>query len=98
MTEQAPLVVDVLPRLAQELLRELTAQGEHDLAAQISELRVVAPCPCKDTFCQSFYTADHTPGHRYEGDDHRTIPLLPDGEMVNLDVVDGKIVHVEIIL
>ena len=97
MTEQAPLVVDVLSRLAQAVTRCLREEGEDELAEQIPTLRVLAPCPCKDDFCQSFYTAPHKPGERYDGD-HRTVPLLPDGEMVNLDVVEGRIVHIEIVL
>ena len=95
--EAAPLVADVLPRLAQEMIHELVALGETDLAGQISGLRVETPCSCGDDFCQSFSTGGHTAGKRYEGD-HRTVPLLPDGVMVNVDVAEGVIVYVEILL
>ena len=91
------MVRDVLPRLAYGLSTELCARSEDALAAQVDDLRVHAPCPCPDNFCQSFHTEYHLPGTPWEGV-HRTVPLLPEGEMVNLDVVDGRIVYVEIIV
>jgi hypothetical protein len=93
----APLVDEVLPRLASVLREELLRDGELDLAAQVSSLRVQQPCRCKDDFCQSFYTVDHEPGAPF-GADLRTVPLLAEEAMVNVDVVDGRIVQVEIIL
>jgi hypothetical protein len=95
--DAAPLVRDVLPRLARGISQELLELGETALAAQVHDLRVRQPCPCPDKFCQSFYTENHTAGTPYGGD-HRTVPLLPEGVMVNLDVVGGQIVHVEIIV
>lgn len=92
-----PLVRDVLPRLARGLSRELHELGEDALAAQVNGLRIRQPCGCFDEFCQSFYTEDHRPGTPYESE-HRTVPLLPEDVMVNLDVVDGRIVYVEIIV
>jgi hypothetical protein len=94
---EAPLVREVLPRLALGLKRELLELGEHDLADQVDDLRVGQPCSCGDDFCQSFNTGDREPGSPY-GPDHRTVPLLPDSVMVNLDVVGGRIVYVEIIV
>ena len=55
------------------------------------------PCPCQDDFRQSFYTVAHEPGTPF-GLGHRTIPLLAEEAMVNVDVVDGHIMQVEIIL
>lgn len=94
---RAPLVSDVLPRLAQALDRELRDEGEVGLAEQVPSLRILVPCSCNDEFCQSFYTEPHEPGTAY-GPDHRTVPLAPDSVMVNLDVVGGRIVYVEIIV
>lgn len=95
--ETDPLVRDVLPRLAVGITQELMSLGEVELAAQVDDLRVREPCRCNDDFCQSFYTETHAQGTLY-GPDHRTVPLLPDGVMVNLDVVEERIVHVEIIV
>ena len=95
--DEAPLVRDVLPRLAEGLERELLRLDEADLAKQVNYLRVRRPCSCDDDFCQSFYTEDHESGTPF-GADHRTVPLFPDSVMVNLDVVEGRLVFVEIII
>lgn len=59
------------------------------------DLRLVADCGCGDDFCQSFYTearsdAPYGPGHR-------TVCLPAKGGMLNLDVVNGRIMFVEVI-
>jgi hypothetical protein len=95
--EADPLVRDVLPRLTVGVRQELLSLGEVELASQVDGLRVREPCRCRDDFCQSFYTEPHAQGTPY-GPGHRTVPLLPDGVMVNLDVVEERIVHVEIIV
>jgi hypothetical protein len=95
--QEPPLVEDVLPRLAAVLREELLREGEPELSAQVGFLRVVQPCRCQDDFCQSFYTDDHEPGTSW-GADHRTVPLRPEEAMVNVDVADGEIVQIEIIL
>lgn len=67
-----------------------------DLAAQLTGLRVVQRCGCGDSFCQSFYTAP-PPSGAY-GTGHTNVALDPPwpGYLI-LDVVDGKIVFVEVL-
>ncbi|MFE5678188.1 hypothetical protein ACFQ7B_24205 [Streptomyces erythrochromogenes] len=96
MTQDAPLVRDVFPDLTAELVRLLEEEGERDLAICAHDLRLVAECGCGDDFCQSLRTHDHPPGRPY-GPGHRMVCLLPERGLLNLDVVDRRIVYVEII-
>ena len=50
------LLSDTLPSLAQELHQLLTAKGDSQLAAQVSELKIVERCRCTDSYCASFST------------------------------------------
>ncbi|MFE6907957.1 hypothetical protein [Streptomyces erythrochromogenes] len=94
--QDAPLVRDVFPDLTAELVRLLEEEGERDLAICAHDLRLVAECDCGDDFCQSLHTHDHPPGQPY-GPGHRMVCLLPERGLLNLDVVDRRIVYVEII-
>ncbi|MEV6675268.1 hypothetical protein AB0N09_00115 [Streptomyces erythrochromogenes] len=96
MTQDAPLVRDVFPDLTAELVRLLEEEGERDLAICAHDLRLVAECDCGDDFCQSLRTHDHPPGRPY-GPGHRMVCLLPERGLLNLDVVDRRIVYIEII-
>ncbi|MDD9381371.1 hypothetical protein M8Z33_32915 [Streptomyces sp. ZAF1911] len=96
MEHDAPLVREVFPELASELVKLLDAEGEHALALCAHDLRIVADCGCGDDFCQSFRTHPHPPGTPY-GPGHRTVPLLPERGMLIVDAVDGRIVYVEIL-
>jgi hypothetical protein len=93
---EPPLVAEVLPDLARHLTDELNARGLEDLAAQVPSLRVLEPCGCDDDFCQSFGTA-RVPRKEsvllWE-----TVGLGLSPWIVNVDVADGLIVHVEWIL
>jgi hypothetical protein len=90
-----PLVREVFPELATELVALLEQNGEHELAISAHDLRLVAGCGCGDDFCQSFYTEPRP--HGPYGPGHRCIPLLPANGMLNLDVVNGRIMHVEVL-
>ncbi|WP_234363443.1 hypothetical protein [Streptomyces sp. TN58] len=92
----APLLRDVLPGLSAELVRLLQEEGEGDLAICAHDLRVLADCGCGDDFCQSFHTASHPPGTPY-GPGHRNVALLPARGDLILDVVDGRIMFVEVL-
>ncbi|MFD6970809.1 hypothetical protein [Streptomyces sp. NPDC059979] len=94
--DDAPLVRDVFPDLTAELVRLLEEEGERDLAVCAHDLRLVGECGCGDGFCQSIRTHPHPPGTPY-GPGHRNVPLLPERGMLILDVVDGRIVYVEIL-
>jgi hypothetical protein len=73
----------------------LEAEGETDLAVCAWDLRIVAPCPRKDDFCQSFYTAEPPDGAYGPG--HRNVPLNPRQGMLILDVVNNQIMFVEVL-
>ncbi|MCX4801639.1 hypothetical protein ACFWWM_01870 [Streptomyces sp. NPDC058682] len=92
----APLVRDVLPALAAELVRLLEEEGERDLAVCARDLRIVADCGCGDDFCQSFSTESRPPGTAY-GPGHRNVQLFPERGYLILDVVHGRIMFVEVL-
>ena len=91
-----PLVQDVLPELAEELRRLLEADTEAELARQIPTLCIVDRCRCGDYFCATFYTAPKPKGGAW-GPDHETISLDCEDGYLNVDVLDGKIVSVEVL-
>lgn len=91
-----PLLRHVLPDLIAELIALLEAEGERELAVCAWDLRFFGECGCNDDFCQSIRTADHPQGQPY-GAGHRCVPLVPAKGMLNLDVVHGRIMYVEIL-
>jgi hypothetical protein len=91
-----PLLRLVFPDLVAELIALLEVEGECELALCAWDLRLFGECGCRDDFCQSLRTADHPEGQPY-GEGHRCLPLVPSSGMVNLDVVHGRIVYVEIL-
>jgi hypothetical protein len=88
-------LTDALPELALELERLLREQGESDLAAQVSALRIVDRCRCGDDFCSMFYVRPK-PKAAY-GPGHRNVALTPARGMLILDVVDERIAAVEVL-
>jgi hypothetical protein len=59
-------------------------------------VRDTQECGCGDTFCQSFYTAPKPDGPYGPG--HSNVLLDPPWpRMLILDVVDGRIMYVEVI-
>ncbi|MFD3806342.1 hypothetical protein ACFWSF_01535 [Streptomyces sp. NPDC058611] len=92
----APLVRDVFPGLAADLVRLLGEEGEHALAICAHDLRMVRDCGCGDDSCQSFSTAPHEPGVPF-GPGHRTVCLFPGSGYLNLDVVHGRIMYAEVL-
>lgn len=92
---EAPLLREAYPALSRELISLLEAGGERDLAICARDLRIVTPCECKDEFCQSFYTAP-PPGGPF-GPGHRNVALNPERGMLILDVVNNRIMYVEVL-
>jgi hypothetical protein len=86
---------EILPALAIELEQLFKKQGEAELAAQVSQLTVIDRCRCGDDFCSSFYTEPKPEGHY--GPSHRCIDLDAAEGMLLVDVVAGKIAHVEVL-
>ncbi|MFI8813389.1 MULTISPECIES: hypothetical protein [unclassified Streptomyces] len=96
MEQDHPLIRDAFPDLIAELIALLEDEGERELAICAWDLRLVDECGCGDGFCQSIRTADHPQGQPY-GSGHRCVPLLPSKGMLILDVVDGRIMYIEIL-
>ena len=88
-------LVGVLPELAAELINLLEADGAHDLASQVQDLPLVDRCRCGDSFCASFFTAPLPRGAWGPG--HENVPLDPEHGWFILDLVDRKIVCIEIL-
>jgi hypothetical protein len=89
------LLADTLPTLARELEDLLKQQREFALASQVPQLAIIDRCRCGDDFCSSFYTQPKPEG-RY-GPSHRCMDLDAAEGMLILDVVAGKIAHVEVL-
>ncbi|MGW5879252.1 hypothetical protein ACWFMI_22165 [Nocardiopsis terrae] len=96
MEQGHPLIRDVFPDLIAELTALLGDEGERELAVCAWDLRLVDECGCGDDFCQSLRTADHPQGQPY-GPGHRCVPLSPSKGMLILDVVDGRIMYIEVL-
>jgi hypothetical protein len=89
------LLREALPNLSRELITLLEAAREPGLAAQIDDLEMIERCGCNDSFCSSFYTAPRPEGAY--GPKHRNVSLEPEHGMSILDVVDDRIMQVEVL-
>jgi hypothetical protein len=89
------LLNTLLPELSQELTALLIAAGEPGLGAQVEGLEIVEKCLCMDDFCASFYTAPKPSGAYCPK--HRNVGLEPEKGMILLDVVDERIMMVEVL-
>ena len=89
------LLQDALPDLADELTALLRSQNERDLAEQVPRLPLVDRCYCDDDFCATLYTAPKPKGAY--GPNHESISLNPSSGQFILDLVDRKIVCIEIL-
>jgi hypothetical protein len=86
---------EVLPGLATELEALLRSDDESELADQIASLEVVDRCRCDSDSCGTIYNAQKPEGSW--GPNHRNIVLdVPEG-MTVVDVVDDRIVSIEIL-
>jgi hypothetical protein len=90
-----PLVRELFPDLITELIACLREAGEEDLAISAWNIRFYDECGCGDDFCQSFYTAERPDGAYGPG--HRCVPLIPATGDLILDVVEGRIMFVEVL-
>lgn len=94
-TTSRPLLVEVLPSLANEIEELLKKANEPELSARVVDLRIVDRCRCEDDFCASFYTQPKPIGGY--GPSHRNVVLGPENGMLVLDVVSGSIMYVEVL-
>ena len=91
----SPLLQEGLPDLANELTSLLKKQNERDLFEQVPLLRLVDCCRCGDDFCATLYTAPQ-PNGAY-GPTHESLALDPSSGQLIIDLVDRKIVCIEIL-
>ncbi|AWS47813.1 hypothetical protein [Streptosporangium sp. 'caverna'] len=92
---ERPLVRELFPDLVADLIACLREEGEEDLAISAWDIRFYEECGCGDDFCQSFRTAERPDGAYGPG--HRCVPLIsPKGDLI-LDVVEGRIMFVEVL-
>lgn len=89
------LLQDALPDLAEELTSLLRNANERDLVKQVPLLQLVDRCRCGDDFCATLYTAPKPKGAY--GPNHESLPLNPSSGQLILDLVDRKIVCIEIL-
>jgi hypothetical protein len=78
-----------------ELRSLLATAGEDGLALQVESLSVVDRCRCGDDFCATFYSEPRPRGAYGAG--HRNVVLSPEVGMLILDVVNERIVTVEVL-
>lgn len=91
-----PLLAEAIPNFVGELESLLRSEGESDLAEQVAGLRIVDRCRCGDDFCATFYVVPPPSGAWGPG--HETVPLgLSSNGMINVDVLDGHIVSIEVL-
>lgn len=91
----AILLREALPEFAVELERLLTARGGAALASQIRAVSIVERCRCHDDFCASFYTQPKPIGAYPPS--HFSLDLDAERGIVLVDVVDGTMMHVEVL-
>ena len=92
---KSTLFQEALSELANEMSLLLKKKGETKLAEQIPSLQIVDRCRCEDDFCATIYTAPKPKGAW--GPSHESIPLDPAQGYLILDVVDKKIVCIEVL-
>jgi hypothetical protein len=84
-----------LPDFMREMLAGLSTEGCADLRSQIPDLTIVDRCRCGESFCGMFYTAPRPEGAWGSGHENVTLEVT-DGDVI-LDVVDRRIVAVEVL-
>lgn len=89
------ILANVLPDLAAELQSLLANNGELELAAQVPSLALIDRCRCDGDGCATFYCVPKPEGAW--GPNHRNVLLNPKEGFTVVDVVDEKIVCVEIL-
>ena len=88
-------VREIFPRFAVELEQLIRASSRPELAAQVGELLVVARCRCAQPDCAHFFTA--APPQGAYGPGHASIELASEHGLIVLDVIDDRIVAVEVL-
>jgi hypothetical protein len=88
-------VRDIFPEFSDELVRLVQSSARPELADQIPSLPVVDRCGCGQSNCALFYTAPRPSGAYGPG--HSNVLLDPKKGLIVLDVVEGRVVAVEVL-
>jgi hypothetical protein len=89
------MLIETFPEIAGEVTQTLLTRGETALAGTIPSLAIVDRCRCGDSFCATIYTVPRPKGAW--GPNHRNIHVDSSKGIVVLDVVDDRVVEVEIL-
>jgi hypothetical protein len=96
MAVPSPPLRDSLPGFAREVEQRLREVGRHDLAGQVTRLRITDRCRCGDEFCASLYTEARPAGGWRQL--HETVPIGNGGHgLINVDAMMGRIVAIEVL-
>jgi hypothetical protein len=90
-----PRLIEVLPIFAIEVEELLNRQNEQKLAAQVALLTIADRCRCGEDFCAAFYVEPVPQGVYDPG--HRNVELWAERGMIVLDVVDDRIMQIEVL-
>ena len=88
-------LAEQFPEFSVELAELLERHGQKELAKAIPSLTVIDRCRCGDDFCATMYTVQRPRGAWGEG--HRTLALDPKTGFLIIDVVQDKIVEIEVL-
>ena len=91
----APLLIDAIPELAEELKSLLAKSEFSEIVNQVAELRIVDRCQCGENSCATFYTTARPNGAWGAG--HENVSLDTENGFLILDLVNHKIVCVEVL-
>lgn len=91
-----PLLCEVLPEFFLELVVLLCGQGDQGLSVAMWSARFHAWCDCATPGCQSFWVGP-APGGSFGVEHHMVALLAEDRTMINLDVVRGRVLHIEVL-
>ena len=84
-----------MPDFAAELRQLISSSSRPELAHQVDALPLVARCRCGQANCANFYTAPPPQGAYGAG--HVNVMLEPTRGLIVLDVVNDRIVGVEVL-
>jgi hypothetical protein len=88
-------IQDLLPAFAVELESLTLSVGRGDLVTQIRSLPVLERCTCGERNCAHFYTEPRPLGPYGAG--HTNLMLPTDRGLIVYDLVDDRIVAVEVL-
>ncbi|MFF2755219.1 hypothetical protein ACFVR1_15880 [Psychrobacillus sp. NPDC058041] len=91
--ENHPLLVNVLPHLANRIKNYFTSISRLDILAQVDNLRIKELCNCGEPSCGSFYFSHYIENENENEDELEGFAFEGIG---TIEVIEGKIVFVEI--